>query len=468
MNLSNSLFFLMILCVVSGCSGIPQHTNRDDGVQSSWVVVTGNNQQIVRVNTSSDKCPNISMDQKIFPMQLRVAKANIAQRKTLNSAADSKGAEFSTNTCEITVPPEAKQVQLGSSVVPILKSVPNRILVLGDTGCRMKKNDHAFQDCIDEDAWPFPQLAKTAAGFKPDLILHVGDYHYRETVCPEDIRGCKNSPWGYGSDAWFADFFQPAAPLLSAAPWIFVRGNHEECARAGQGWFRYLAPETYTEQRSCNLEKHDTSANYSQPYAVQLGYGTQLIVFDSARVGQIAIEQSNPQYSRYANDFRQVEQLSAKPGVMTIFTSHHPVFGYVQYGNNQPTGFGAALQSVLKPINSSRYFPDGVQLALHGHVHNFQALNFVGEQPATFIVGNGGDNLDQKFPIPFPMDIKPAPDTTLDSFSFTSQFGFMLMDRIDGHWHFKVYTRKGLLLNTCIMAMPGKIQCDKVGDIGDI
>ncbi len=162
-----------------------------------------------------------------------------------------------------------------------------------------------------------------------------------------------------------------------------------------------------------------------------------------------------------------VKQLVNKPEVMSIFTSHHPVFGFVQYGNNTPTGFGAALQSVLEPINSRRYFPEGVQLALHGHVHNFQALNFVGEQPATFIVGNGGDNLDPKFPTPFPMNIRPAPDATLASFSHTSQFGFMLMERDNQQWNFKIYTRKGKLLTECWMLVAGKIQCDKFGDIGD-
>ncbi len=51
---------------------------------------------------------------------------------------------------------------------------------------------------------------------------------------------CAGSPWGYGWDAWNADFFTPAAPLLAAAPWAAVRGNHESCARAGQGWWRFL------------------------------------------------------------------------------------------------------------------------------------------------------------------------------------------------------------------------------------
>src|SRR6202012_1692139 len=102
---------------------------------------------------------------------------------------------------------------------------PKRIIVMGDTGCRIKKADDLFQACNDRDACPFPDIAKTAAGMHPDLVIHVGDYHYRENVCPRDVGGCMDSPWGYGYDAWEADFFQPSAPLLAEAPWIVLRGN---------------------------------------------------------------------------------------------------------------------------------------------------------------------------------------------------------------------------------------------------
>ena len=61
-------------------------------------------------------------------------------------------------------------------------------------------------------------LLSFARSWKPDLVIHVGDYHYRENACPKDIAGCRDSPWGYGWDAWDADFFVPARPLLAAAP----------------------------------------------------------------------------------------------------------------------------------------------------------------------------------------------------------------------------------------------------------
>ena len=79
---------------------------------------------------------------------------------------------------------------------------------------------------------PFAALATAAAALKPDLVIHLGDYLYRETPCPASFAGCAGSPYGDNWAAWNADFFVPGAPLLAAAPWIVIRGNHEDCARA--------------------------------------------------------------------------------------------------------------------------------------------------------------------------------------------------------------------------------------------
>jgi hypothetical protein len=42
-------------------------------------------------------------------------------------------------------------------------------------------------------------LSKTIAARKPSLVIHVGDYIYRESPCPAGDKGCKGSPYG---DNW--------------------------------------------------------------------------------------------------------------------------------------------------------------------------------------------------------------------------------------------------------------------------
>src|SRR5262249_24362962 len=149
------------------------------------------------------------------------------------------------------------------------KRHPHRIVTLSDTGCRLLIGD-PWQACNDPQEWPFRQIAETAARFEPDLVLHVGDYQYRENECLPDRGGCQGSPWGYGWDTWNADLFTPGAKLLAAAPWIMVRGNHEECARAGQGWYRFLDTQPYESIRTCNDPANDAIANYNTPYAVPI------------------------------------------------------------------------------------------------------------------------------------------------------------------------------------------------------
>ena len=77
-------------------------------------------------------------------------------------------------------------------------------------------------------------LAKSVAAARPDLVIHVGDYLYRESPCPKNDHGCAGSPYDDSWFTWKADFFVPAAPLLQVAPWIMVRGNHEICKRAAR------------------------------------------------------------------------------------------------------------------------------------------------------------------------------------------------------------------------------------------
>ena len=147
--------------------------------------------------------------------------------------------------------------------LPLPKARPKRIVILGDTGCRIVSNFGVFQSCDDPTAWPFERVANAAAAAQPDLVIHVGDYHYREGPCDLAHPGCAGSPWGYGYDAWRADFFQPARNLLAAAPWIVMRGNHESCNRAGQGWWRFLDPRPLTPQQDCNAAADDDIGNYS-------------------------------------------------------------------------------------------------------------------------------------------------------------------------------------------------------------
>jgi hypothetical protein len=378
--------------------------------QAAWIELPG--PQVRAVVDAGSACPQVVIDGIAVPMHVRAPAGTPAQRRTASKPA--KPSSFPVVVCEAELPPGAHDVLLGSRSLPMPPPTMRRIVVLGDTGCRIK--GPAAQHCNDPDGWPFARVAAAAASLAPDLVVHVGDYHYRETPCPASQPACAGSPWGYGWDAWRADFFVPAAPLLAAAPWVFVRGNHEECARAGQGWFRLLAPEPRDPRRSCDDESSDGNADFSEPYPVPLGAGVQLVVFDSARAGNDALDPASPRdaatKAAYESQVRMVNALSGRPDTATWFVSHHPVLGFMtdfREPGKTPLPGNAALQDALRSANGSAYFPPAVQLALHGHVHLFQALAFSSGHPPTVIAGNGGDAMDQALPLPLPPGLSPAP-----------------------------------------------------------
>src|SRR5207248_1172239 len=139
--------------------------------------------------------------------------------------------------------------------------------------------------------------------------------------------GCTGSPWGYGYDVWEADLFAPARPLLAAAPWVFVRGNHESCFRAGQGWFRFLDAQPWSESRSCDDAAFDPDADYSEPYAVRIAADTQLIVFDSSKAGAKPYGPQDEAYKKYFPQMRRAGLL-ARQTEHSFFLNHHPVLGF--------------------------------------------------------------------------------------------------------------------------------------------
>ena len=174
-----------------------------------WTEMASDGTLSVRIAVAAGKaCPEAPADGIDLPMAPR-------------AGADDA---FPVVVCEARAPAVTRQLIVGGSQAPVLPSEVRRIVIVGDTGCRLEGRD--IQDCNDPEAWPFAEIARRAASHKPDLVIHVGDYYYRETACPVDRKGCAGSSYGDNWATWQADFLEPAAPLLAAAPWVMVRGNH--------------------------------------------------------------------------------------------------------------------------------------------------------------------------------------------------------------------------------------------------
>jgi len=427
---------------------MPALADEDAAVLSTFVVVGPDGGMTARAITTAPTCPSIDVAGRRQTMTIRAAPETAPQRPARFVGAPAKPAAFPVLTCETILPAKVRSARIGDRKLPLAPARIRRIAVIGDTGCRTPN-----QACNDPDQFPFASIAATIAAWKPDVVLHVGDYLYRETPCPAASAGCAGSPWGYGFDAWSADFFGPADPLLRAAPWVLVRGNHESCSRAGQGWWRFMDPGPLRPRRDCNDPTDDDIGDYSPPYAVGLGGGRQLIVYDSSNVPPAGgFPPADPRMQRYGADVRRIQSLAAR-APHNILADHHPVLGlgarFGADGEVQVYPGNEALQSVFGAVWPS-LAPPTVDLLLAGHIHLWEAISFSSPHPAQVIAGFSGTEEDI-VPLPLSPGVDPAPGASVETLSsWVAGFGYMtLQAKGRESWRMKVRDVRGHVVNTC-------------------
>ncbi|MRW86910.1 metallophosphoesterase [Pseudoduganella sp. FT26W] len=442
------------LLLLTGCAATNPSPSPDF---TSYVVLGEAGAAVARVLIDAPACPAIELNQRSQPMTLRAPAETIPLRSTPSAPADSKPAEFPLLTCEAALPAGTTSARVLGRTLPLPKAEPRRIVVIGDTGCRLQKSSNSYQACNDIAQYPFATVAAQAAAWKPDLVIHVGDYHYRENPCPEGNAGCAGSPWGYGWDAWDDDFFAPGARLFDAAPWIMARGNHENCLRGGQGYWRFLDPRPLLKGRDCNAAADDDIGNYSDPYAVPLGQSTQLLVLDTANTTWKGLKPGDTGYAKYQDLYRKLDAL-AQQAPRNLGVSHHPLLGIGAErkadGRIVLLPGDAGLQASFGSLNP-QLFPPAIQAMLSGHIHLWQQLSFASGHPSQFVAGFAGTSEDiVPLPAALPPSPPPAPGAVVEHFSsWVDGFGFMTMERLDAdRWRIEVHDLQGKIRNRCELA----------------
>jgi hypothetical protein len=499
-------------------------------VAAAWVELTGPNgsngltgnvalaraiTEATAASVGANPCPTITINGGA-PLQMNVraaATTSLALRSVNTPPA--KPALFPVSACEYPLPADATSAVVAGQSLPLPKANPTKIVVLGDTGCRLQSGN-GTQSCNDPDPngtdtpYPFAAIAALAAAQKPDLVLHVGDYAYRDNPCPAGLGyNCGGSPWGFGWDTWQADLFVPGAPLLAVAPWIMTRGNHEQCNRAGQGWYRFLDTNPYdtTGVHTCDNPADDATAtggNWNNPFLVTINSSTQVVVFDTANAKPQSQSPSLPTgpgslyYTTYASELATAGTLiGASPLPFNLWSNHHPIFGYAT--GNSPTNPIPAFPPVMNSVFPGTYFPPPINLALHGHTHDYQAINFTpGTLPdggtfqpaATLVSGNAGDILDTALPYPLtgsavsavgnPTAVSVATVGGVQQFatsdngapfqnpnsSTDNDFGYMVLQFNAGSpatWTSTEYRTDNTVRDVCTIQASGQISCASWG-----
>ena len=284
------------------------------------------------------------------------------------------------------------RIAFGSSVIldQNVTRDPRTVAVLGDTGCRI--TSFFDQGCGNPATWPFAQVADSVARQSPSLILHLGDYYYREAPCKGSNEDCVRAPYGDRPETWRAEFFGPARKLMAKAPWVFVRGNHEDCMRGGYGWTYYFGDD----RKACEV--------VYDPSVVRLA-GLTVVNVDSAHADdKYAVVPLNLKWKSIADTVASKVAGTAGP---VLLTTH--VAPYFVCPKSCDKG-GVADIGGVRVIGEALRASGRQTILLAGHLHTFQALDAPGGL-SQVIVGNGGANLD-----PFPKGTVPPP---VIDFTFT-------------------------------------------------
>jgi Calcineurin-like phosphoesterase len=352
---------------------------------------------------------------------------------------------FNIRVCEYVVG-AAKSAKIGDQSLKLPPDKINSIVAFGDTGCRLKADKNAtlaardpdeadevaekgkFQACNNIDEWPFAPMSETIAKANPDLdlVVHVGDYYYRESPCPPDNSGCAGSPYGDNWTTWKADFFTPAAPLLKAAPWIVVRGNHENCERGGIGYARLLDPSPATGPQPACVEMMDQ-------YTIAAG-DRAFAVLDSSDAADDCSKKKGCDSLTYAAQFAA---MNPKPG--TWLVTHRPIWGFTNSkddsGNHKLGIRNLTLQAALAKWNGRP--PNGIDLVLSGHIHLWEALSFADERSPQFVLGDGSTELAHK--IDEDLVGQPIGGTTIKAAATDHHFGYTIFKPSGANWEATFY-----------------------------
>jgi hypothetical protein len=383
---------VLVSLVILACAiffGFRQET-RIAGAKYLWVQMMPDEEgtpggRLVRAIVSrGGDCPVITQDGKTTPMNPRPAAVRAA---------------FPILLCENVIVARS-DAWVGSQLLPARPVEPNDIVVLGDTGCRMVY--WQIQPCRSVDDWPFAKIASIAAGKLSDqqgqsFILHLGDLHYREHQCADSSSRCGGSPFGDNWETWEKEFFEPAQPLLLSAPWIIMRGNHEDCNRAGAGWvFLFALPGRQKTADACDSEPISYNVSIGKTEETPSRSRILLVIDTSDEKNTYKIEERCKQYMKL------LEPLD-KTGPEYWLAMHQPL--WLRELNGRPQKPAASAKRPCKKTGSAitairdkfeaRQNERLARVTLAGDTHAFQFFwPKTASTPIQIIAGNGGTALD--------------------------------------------------------------------------
>jgi len=225
---------------------------------------------------------------------------------------------------------------------------------------------------------------------------------------------------------------------LAAAPWVFTRGNHEDCERAWRGWFYYLDPRPW----------NGACVEYSAPYKVKLGT-FELAVLDASATKEDDLDEA--QATTYA------AQLTSLAPVNGWLVDHYPFWGFkTDPHGGPPVPLVASLQSAWE-----KAAPRGYSMILSGHIHLFEFVSVDHDHPPQIVVGVGGTEMG----VPIEMSVKGTKirGATVTGTESRQKFGYVVLSKSNDSWNLELKDRTRKVLVSCPIA-EGSAGCQASGN----
>ena len=379
--------------------------------------VSASNLQARVVIPNGVPCPKVDIVNKAG----RSAKVAMTKRVP---AATTVSAFASLRACQAALPKNLKRAEVDGHRIPAaLPKTYKSIAMFGDTGCRV--DDDLHQDCASPALWPLAANSKAIAKEKPDVAIFTGDFYYREARCgvtkthpdplnpdrtvldkcggsPEPVPGAGFNDTDYG---WMADVFIPMAPVMRRVPILAIRGNHEECRRAGNGWFLFFdvsplgAAACAPAAAYGKVPEGVMDPTWKFDMRIDAKRTLRTVIVDSANGRNFDI---TPWSALQRPAYQKAHRLSTPAkGRESWLVTHRPMFGVDS--NTETTGQPSWNNWTAVDQTAAAYGLIGHYNALiASHVHVAQVVRIPGE-PSQIVVGNGGSIPDNSDPATYPL-----------------------------------------------------------------
>jgi hypothetical protein len=148
------------------------------------------------------------------------------------------------------------------------------------------------------------------------------------------------------------------------------------------------------------------------------------------------------QVSLYRADLSAVARMRPAPVWLAM---HRPIRGVVEL----PLGIVWGGNRTMIAAGAANGIPGNVSLLLAGHIHTFEAINYVKDSPPQILAGEGGDLLDRA---PHDLSGRSVGGLKISSGISLPGYGFLLFTRAGANWNVHVVTQDGKEEALCVLA----------------